>query len=378
MKIGINGFEAVIPRFGYDKKTGLPLRVGSSEFGFRLIQEFAKDRKNSYLIYLPTNPSSDFPSENDNFKYIVFKAKKLWTMYGLSKKLYRDKDKLDVFFSPTHYLPLITTVPSVVSIFDLSYLKYPELFKKRDLYQLKLWGKFSINRAKAVITISKFSKNAIMDEYKIASEKVKVIYPGVKQESRRMNKELSINELQKKYGIGKNFVLFVGTLQPRKNIAKLVEAISKIKDVELLVVGKKGWQYEEILNSPKKYAVGNRVKFLEFVPDEDLAILYKQAVCFVLPSLYEGFGLPVLEAMKNGCPVIVSNTSSLPEAGGDAALYIDPNDASDIAQKIEKLLSDKNLRQEMIDKGYEQVKKFSWEKAAKETLQVLKEVANAK
>jgi len=375
MKIGVNGYEAVIPRFGYDKNTGLPLRVGSAEFAFRLIKEFAKNNDHNFFIYTPVEPSKDLPRETNSFKYIVFKSKKLWTMLGLSKKIYKDKNNLDVFFSPTHYLPLFSVVPSVVSIFDLSYLKYPELFKKKDLYQLKIWGRYSIKRAKAVITISESSKNAIIEEYKLASDKVHVVYPGIKELIN--NREINMTDLQKKYGIKKNFILFVGTIQPRKNIARMVEAISQIPELELIVVGKKGWQYEGILDSPRKFGVENRVKFLEFVPDEELSELYKNAICFVLPSLYEGFGLPILEAMKYGCPVVTSNTSSLPEAGGDAALYFDPEDSSDIAEKIKKLLSDDKLREDMIEKGYKQAKKFSWEKAAKETLHVLKEVANA-
>jgi len=375
MKIGVNGYEAVIPRFGYDKNTGLPLRVGSAEFAFRLIKEFAKEKSHNFFIYTPVEPSKDLPRETNSFKYIVFKSKKLWTMLGLSKKIYKDKNNLDVFFSPTHYLPLFSVVPSVVSIFDLSYLKYPELFKKKDLYQLKIWGRYSIKRAKAVITISESSKNAIIEEYKLASDKVHVVYPGIKELIN--NREINMTDLQKKYGIKKNFILFVGTIQPRKNIARMVEAISQIPELELIVVGKKGWQYEGILDSPRKFGVENRVKFLEFVPDEELSELYKNAICFVLPSLYEGFGLPILEAMKYGCPVVTSNTSSLPEAGGDAALYFDPEDSSDIAEKIKKLLSDDKLREDMIEKGYKQAKKFSWEKAAKEALHVLKEVANA-
>jgi len=375
MKIGVNGYEAVIPRFGYDKNTGLPLRVGSAEFAFRLIKEFAKEKSHNFFIYTPVEPSKDLPRETNSFKYIVFKSKKLWTMLGLSKKIYKDKNNLDVFFSPTHYLPLFSVVPSVVSIFDLSYLKYPELFKKKDLYQLKIWGRYSIKRAKAVITISESSKNAIIEEYKLASDKVHVVYPGIKELIN--NREINMTDLQKKYGIKKNFILFVGTIQPRKNIARMVEAISQIPELELIVVGKKGWQYEGILDSPRKFGVENRVKFLEFVPDEELSELYKNAICFVLPSLYEGFGLPILEAMKYGCPVVTSNTSSLPEAGGDAALYFDPEDSSDIAEKIKKLLSDDKFREDMIEKGYKQAKKFSWEKAAKETLHVLKEVVNA-
>ena len=136
--------------------------------------------------------------------------------------------------------------------------------------------------------------------------------------------------------------------------------------------------YEEILGAPKKFGIEDKVKFLDFVTDEELQALYKNALCFILPSLYEGFGLPVLEAMQNGCPVITSNISSLPEAGGDAALYVDPQDVNDIADKIQKVISNQKLRDDMMEKGYKQVKKFSWEKTARETLKALEEVGSAK
>ncbi len=382
MKIGINGYEAVVPRFGFNKKTGLPNRVGSSEFCFQLLSALSKiDNENQYSVFLPADPSSDMPKERGKWKYVVFHSKKLWTLLGLSGKL--KSCKLDVFFSPTHYLPLYTASPSVISILDVSYLYFPKLFRKKDLYQLKLWGRYSIGKAKKIITISKSSKNDIIKAYNVSEKKVAVVYPGIKQVSGLpagkagiKYKILSMSNLKKKFGIDKEFMLFVGTLQPRKNIERLIEAFSVIKNknLQLVVVGKKGWMYEDIFNAPDKFKVKDKVKFLGFVSDEDLPSFYKNAICFVLPSLYEGFGLPVLEAMKYGCPVLTSNVSSLPEAGGDAALYFDPENIEDIAEKIDKVTSSEKLREEMTQKGYEQVKKFSWEKTARETLKVLEEL----
>ncbi len=380
MKIGINGYEAVVPRFGFNKKTGLPNRVGSSEFCFQLLSTLSKiDNENQYSVFLPADPSSDMPKEREKWKYVVFHSKKLWTLLGLSRKL--KTCKLDVFFSPTHYLPLYTALPSVISILDVSYLYFPNLFKKKDLYQLKLWGGYSIKKAKKIITISNSSKNDIIKMYKVNPEKIAVVYPGIKQDLGLKIKDLRMNDLSKKYGIKGDYILFVGTLQPRKNISKLIEAFSliinhksSIGDLSLVIVGKKGWQYEEILVAPKQFGVSERVRFLDFVSDEDFPSLYKNALCFVLPSLYEGFGLPILEAMQYGCPVATSNVSSLPEAGGDAALYFDPRNADEISKTIKKVIEDKSLRDEMIRKGYAQVKKFSWEKTARETLKVLQDL----
>lgn len=368
MTIGINGYEAVVPRFGYDKN-GLPNRVGSGEISFEVLKNlYTLDKRNNYKIFLPIKPTSDMPTEREGWEYIILPNQKLWTATALTKRLFSKKDKLNVFFSPTHYLPLYVGCPSMVSILDLSYIHFPQLFNSKDMYQLKLWGRYSANKASKVFTISEASKNDIINYYKLPSSKVSVIYPGIKE----MQSKSSIN-IKDKYKIEREYILFVGTLQPRKNIVRLIESMSELKDkyVELLIVGKKGWMFEEILDAPKKYGVEDRVRFLENVSDEDLPFLYKKAACFVLPSLYEGFGLPVLEAMQNGCPVITSRVSSLPEAGGEAAVYINPLDTLDIAAKIDKVVSDPDLRKKMTEKGYDQVKKFNWEKTAEETLKVL-------
>ncbi len=366
MLIGIDGYEA-----------NVGIRVGIGEFAFEITKELyrlrSKDRQ--FKIFLKGKPLEDMPKEDEYWKYRIVYPKKFWTRIGLPFALLTERRKPDVLFTPTHYAPKFSTIPQVISVMDLSFIFFPELFNKKDLYKLVNWTKSSVNKSKRVITISESSKNDIIEEYKIPGKNVAVIYPGLKPALG--NKSMNIKE---KYGL-KDYILFVGTLQPRKNIKSLTEAFSKISnnysDLSLVVAGKKGWLYEEILEAPKVYGVEDKVKFLDFVPDEDLPSLYSNAKFMVLPSLYEGFGLPVLEAMKYDCPVITSNVSSLPEAGGDAALYVDPNSVDDIAEKMKKLMDDEGLRTEMISKGREQIKKFSWEKAAKETLKVLEGVANA-
>lgn len=377
MKIGINGYEAVVPRFGYNKETGLPNRVGSSLYCYQLLLNLEKiDKKNTYEIYLPQSPTSDMPKVTENWKYKVIPTRKMWTLTSLSFELLKNRSSLDVFFTPTHYLPLFAPKKSIVSILDVSYILFPNLFKKRDLIQLRKWTNFSAKKSMKILTISQSSKNDIIKEYRVGPNKVEVIYPGINTDL-ASNKDLSMEDLEKSFGIKNKFILFVGTLQPRKNIERLIEAFSKLEtDVNLVIVGRRGWQYEEILNAPQKYNVKDRVLFLQNVGDEQLPSLYKNAQFFILPSLYEGFGIPVLEAMNYGCPVIVSNVSSLPEVGGDAVLYVDPSSSEDIAKKMQKLLDDGNLRKDLIQKGKKQVEKFSWEKSARETLAVLEEVAN--
>lgn len=376
MLIGIDANEANVKR-----------KVGISEFAFELLKQFSisntVDLK--FTIYLKDNPLQDLPSQDNNWHYRVLKPGKFWTQWRLPLDLYLHTPRPDIFFSPTHYAPRFSPVPTVVSVMDLSYLYFPDMFKSKDLLQLKHWTSYSVKKAAKVLTISKSSKFDIIKEYKIPEEKVKVVYPGIKPTIHPQHQVCNMDTVKQKFGINNNFILFVGTLQPRKNIARLIEAFSKISnkekiphDLQLVIVGKRGWVFEEILKKPKELGIEEKVKFLDFVSDDELAVLYKQAVCFVLPSLYEGFGLPVLEAMKHGCPVITSNVSSLPEAGGDAALYVDPQDTNDITEKIYKLITHPHLRKELIEKGKRQAGKFSWEKTAKETLKILEEVGKNK
>ncbi|MEK7570706.1 MAG: glycosyltransferase family 1 protein [Patescibacteria group bacterium] len=372
MVIGIDANEANVAK-----------KVGISEYAYQLLLQFYRLQPAgiTFHIYLKELPREELPTERKGWKYRVLTPKKLWTQWRLPLDLYTHFPRPDVFFSMTHYAPRLSPVPTVVAIMDVAYHHFPEAFAKKDLYQLQNWTKYSVEKARRVFAISQSTKNDIIKTYAIPEEKVIVTHLGIKRTVSLTPHVYGMNELKAKYGISDNFVLFVGTLQPRKNIARLIEAFAKVPkkdDLQLVIVGKKGWLYEDILAAPQKYGVEKEVKFLHFVPDDELNILYAHARCYVLPSLYEGFGLPVLEAMSHNCPVITSNVSSMPEAGGDAALYVDPKDVDDIAKKIEKLVTDNALRKTLIEKGREQIKKFSWEKTARQTLFVLEEVAGQK
>ncbi len=368
MIIGIDGNEANEER-----------RVGSGVYAYEVLKHFAANASSTlqFTVYLKQPPLGDMPKENEYWKYVLVKPKRLWTQVGLPLYLFTHFPRPTLFFTPSHYAPRFSPVPTVISIMDLAYLHFPALFNQSDLYQLKEWTGYSVKNATKVFTISEASKRDIIKFYKVKEEDITVTYLGIKPTG-DMKNQITIAELQKKYSFSMPYFLFVSTLQPRKNVTRLVQAFSYLQkkhpEVQLIIVGKKGWMYEEILASPKTYGVEDQVKFLDFVPNEDLPGLYSNAVAYVLPSLYEGFGLPVLEAMKFDCPVITSNISSLPEAGGDAVLYVDPLNSQDIAEKMEEMYTDKKVREELIKKGREQVKKFSWEKTAKQTLEVLLEV----
>lgn len=385
MIIGIDGNEA-----------NVAVRVGIGEYSFELIKKFEEFQipNIQFQIYLKNKPLSDLPKERNGWQYFIVKPSPLWTQIGLPFHLYTHKPRPDVFFTPTHYAPRFSPVPTVISVMDLSYIHFPQLFKATDLYQLRNWTKYSVKNAKKIFTISQASKNDIIEEYNTPEERVVVTYPGVRHIENLQPQLYAMKDLREKYNLPENYILFVGTIQPRKNIKRLMEAFSQIvsdniriepnsKDssdskVQLVIVGKKGWLYDEIIATPQKLEIKSHITFLDFVSDDELGVLYEHALFFVLPSLYEGFGLPVLEAMKHRCPVITSKVSSLPEVGGDAALYVDPENTDDIVDKMKKLLTDKNLRLSLIEKGEKQYKKFSWEKTAKETLKILEEVGKGK
>lgn len=375
MIIAIDGYEANVKN-----------RVGIGRYAYEILANLyhiAKKQRTEgtlthvFRIYLPDAPLPDMPESTDWWQYRVVGPKKLWTFVGLPFALLKDRPRADVVFSPTHYIPRFTSIPRVMSIMDLSYLSYPELFKTKDLHQLVHWTKYSATHAAAICTISEFSKNAIIATYRVPESRVEVTYPGLSSYSAMGTTDT--------YHIAKHYILSVGTIQPRKNYVRLIEAFSlflkqnkqKFGAIDLVIVGKKGWLYEEILQAPKTYGVVKQVKFLDFVPDADLAALYKHALCFALPSLYEGFGLPVLEAMAQGCPVVVSSVSSLPEIAGKAGIYVTPEDVPSIAQGLLTAVRQRNLMQGRvrIKKGLEQVKKFTWETAAQQTLAILEKAA---
>lgn len=378
MIIAFDGYEANVPS-----------RVGIGRYAFEILAHLyplIKDSGNVVRVYLPTSPLSDMPKETAWWRYRVVGPKKFWTFVGLPIAIVSDVPRANVVFSPTHYVPRFINIPRVMSIMDLSYLYYPEMFRPKDLHQLTIWTAYSVRHARKILTISESSKRAIMKAYHVPEDRVVVTYPGITNMANPTNLQTrpparQVTNVLEKYKIRGSYILSVGTLQPRKNFVRLIEALSLLSgDTQLVIVGKKGWLFEDILAAPQRFGVEDRVKFLDFVPDSDLPALYKGALCCALPSLYEGFGLPVLEAMAYGTQVVASNVSSLPEIAGKAGIYVDPNDTESIAKGLRTALDerDKKFGKERIALGLTQVKKFTWEKAAKQTLEVLEEVGRTR
>lgn len=355
-------------------------KVGVSIYTFQLLTYFQKwaNKDTQFVIFLKKPKRPELPEASAYFTYSVYPGP-LWSQFILPMQLYKNKlfssQKIDVFFSPAHYAPRFSPVPTIVTIHDLAYFMYPHEFLKKDLYQLTNWTKYSVHNAQKIIAVSKTTKKDIMHYYQIPENKIKVIYNGFDNKSNNQNRLFNNENPLIEYLNKNKYILFVGTLQPRKNISFLIAAFAQVlpqfPDLKLVIVGKKGWLYDHIFSEISRLKIEQSILFTGFASDTEKTYAYMKAQCLVLPSLYEGFGLPVLEAMDNDCPVLASFTSSLPEVGKDAAIYFDPKDVSDLTEDITTILTNKTIRDTLIKKGHERVKEFSWETCAKQTLHEL-------
>lgn len=377
MIIGLDGNEANVKN-----------RVGSGRYAYELLKEFAQRKENQFIVHLKTDPLPDLPKKTASFSYKVFGPSKLWTQFALPVKLALGA-KLDVFASLGHYGPRFSRIPYVVTIHDLSYLHYPQMFRKEDLYQLTNWSKYSIENSAHIIAVSQCTKDDIVKNYKVDPKKISVTHEGYDKKNFYPQQRSKIESVKKKYKIYGDYIIYVGTLQPRKNIERLLEAFTTIvygnkkavnrqlitDNLTLVIAGKKGWIYDSIYQKAKNLNVEKKVIFTDFVPDIELPALISGAKVYVLPSLWEGFGIPVIEAQACGVPVVASSTSSLPEIVGESGILINPQSISSIAEGLKKVLSEDGLRHQLIKKGFENIKRFSWQKCATETLLVLSKVA---
>ncbi len=363
-------------RIGIDaSRTTVARRTGTEGYALNVIRAMlAGDPAHDYLLYFRDDPAPDLFS-NGTRRVLPFP--RLWTHIRLSFELLaaafgfaQDKPRPDVLFVPAHVLPLIHPLPSVVTVHDLGYKYFPDAHPFAQRLYLDWSTRFSANNATHVLADSLATKRDLIHFYQIPPDKITVVYPGRDESLRRVDPA----SVRAKYNLPENYLLHIGTLQPRKNLIRLFEALRLLPSASgLVLAGRPGWLSAPILAKAREHA--GVVHLLDYVPDEDLAGLYSGATAFVFPSLYEGFGFPVLEAMACGTPVICSNTSSLPELAGEAALLVDPIDVSALASAIQRVLFEPGLRAALIEKGYQQVQKFSWTKAAQETLVVLEETA---
>lgn len=287
------------------------------------------------------------------------------------------KYRLDILHSPMHVLPGVCPVPSVVTVLDLAFMRCPETFPRLQRKYLEFATKRAVRKANAVIAISENTRRDVIETFGVPESRVFTTPLGV-DESFVPASSTSVEEIRRRYGIQETSVLYVGTLEPRKNIPTLLTAFCRARKeigqpCELVLAGGKGWFYQEVFRLIENLGLSDSVRFVGYVPREDLPTLYSAAAVFVYPSLYEGFGLPPLEAMACGTPVVTSNASSLPEVVGDAGIMVDPRDVDGFADAMLRTITNSDLSREMSRKGIGRAKLFTWENTARLTLQAYHE-----
>ncbi|MCX5749223.1 MAG: glycosyltransferase family 1 protein [Candidatus Saganbacteria bacterium] len=301
----------------------------------------------------------------------------LWEQTALPLLL--DRISPDIFHSPDHILPLMPAKGrKVITVHDLAFFRLPGAYSLRKRAFKHLITPVTVRRADRIIADSDNTKKDIIEYFGTDPEKIDVIHLGVGEEFKVISDEAALGRAREKYGLNRPFIMFVGTIEPRKNIKRLVEAfISAVKDKkiseDLVIVGNNGWLFKDILSFIKEQGMG-RVKIIDSMRQEDLPLVYNCAELFIYPSLYEGFGLPPLEAMACGVPTVTSNTSSLPEVVGDAAIKVNPCNTGNISDAIVQVLSDPRIKKSLSEKGLERAKLFTWEAAARRTIATYEKV----
>lgn len=307
---------------------------------------------------------------------------RLWYRLRLPLPVQLLTGKLDLFHSPDFVLPPVGgNIPTLLTVHDLSFVHYPKAFTPaltNYLYTVVPW---SIGRATHIVADSRATKEDLIKFWKVDPVRITVIYSGVGSDFRPVTAGKQIAQVREKYDLGQTpYLLSVGTLQPRKNYQMLIRAFAPVAaryPHSLVIAGGKGWLFDQILAEATRLGIEDRVRFVGFVDDADLAALYSEATLFVFPSLYEGFGLPLLEAMACGVPVLSANASSLPEVAGEAALLLPPHGTEEWTGSMIVLLDDPSRRTQMVANGFRQARQFTWHKAAKQLLSLYEQLLEA-
>jgi glycosyltransferase involved in cell wall biosynthesis len=369
MLIGIDASRATVTQ-----------RTGTEGYSLHIIRGLIKQgSKHRIRLYFRDTPPQELFPTGERVEVCVINRVRMWTHLGLGPTARRDPP--DVLFVPAHVVPWPGTgrVPAVFTAHDLGYLHYPDKHPLPQRLYLAWSTRHSANVARRVIAVSKATAHDLVALNGIPREKIRVVYSGVDDLLAPVADPGRIDALRARLGIPGPYILHVGSIQPRKNLVRLVEAfrlvMEDIPDLTLVLAGRLGWDYQPLLSRIGQPGLAGRVILAGFVPDEDLPILYSGAAVYAFPSLYEGFGFPALEAMACGTPVICSNTSSLPELVGDAALTFPPTDVTALADALRRVLTDASLRSRLIARGFERGSHFTWEAAAQATLDVLLEAA---
>jgi glycosyltransferase involved in cell wall biosynthesis len=357
-------------------------RTGTERYALEIVRhllQLPEASAHAWRLYSDAEPiKSPFPirtpgSPIDNVELAVLPGRRLWTHRTLAAEVHRRPP--DVLFVPAHVIPFVwpsrRLPPSVVTIHDLGYLHFPQAHTWRQSLYLNWSTRWSARVAARVIAISRATADDLQTAYAIDRRKIDVIY-----EATVPTADMDAAASPLPAHLPRSYALFVGTIQPRKNLVRLAKAYAELVKShavawDLVIAGGKGWLSDKVVQAIEDLALPDRIHLPGYVAEDQMPALLKNARLFCFVSLYEGFGLPILEAQAAGVPVMTANNSSLPEVAGDAAILVDPTDVDAIAEAMLRLSSDETLRQQLIAAGRANVARFSWQKAARETLAVL-------
>lgn len=368
MRIGIDASRAFLDQ-----------RTGTENYSYQIIKHLLalpEVSSHEFILYVRSNfQFSIFKFQSifqiPNFKFQIIPLRYCWTQIGLATRTWIDN--LDVLWIPAHTLPVLRkpSLKTVVTIHGIEYEFLPQYENWLQRWYLPLSTKYAISSANKIIAVSEFTKSQIIEKLGGDPKKITVVYEGTTPNFQFTSTNLQI--ILKKYNLQKQkYILFIGTIQPRKNLKRLIEAFKKlenylkIKNCKLVIAGKLGWNYADL--PIDKYP---NIIFTRYVDDKTRNILLHNALAYVQPSITEGFGLPVLEAMNAGVPVVSSSGGALAEIVGEAGVLFDPFDGDDISHKLSLVINSHSLRKQLIKKGYNRVKKFTWNQAAVQSYNIL-------
>ena len=348
-----------------------------------LLRHLARiDSTTEYVLFCRTEDCGMVGELGENFRSVAEPALPYSASEQLRIPMDLRRERIDLFHAPHYVLPPLTPCKSVVTIHDCIHLRFPQYLPNRLAYayaRSSLW--FATHRSNRVLTVSEASKRDILKYFRVPERKIDVIYNAIDERFGELPTPEEIERVRDRYQLNAPYVLYAGNIKPHKNLERLIEAFHlmrqgspELRDVELLIIGDEISKYATLRRAVHRHKLHKHVRFFGFVPDQTLASLYRLANAFVFPSLYEGFGLPPLEAMASGTPVIASNVSSLPEVVGDAALMIDPYEPGAIADAMRQVLTDSQLRADLRARGFVRAREFSWERSVRRVREIYEEV----
>jgi glycosyltransferase involved in cell wall biosynthesis len=335
-----------------------------------LLRQIARqDHENEYVLICSPQDCASVEALAENFRAIPDRSRPYSIREQITVPLDLRRERAELFHAPHYVLPPLVPCRSVVTIHDCIHLRFPQYLPNRVAYvyaRTFLWA--ATHQADRILTVSEASKRDILQYFNVPPERIEVIYNGIDERFWTPPADEAVERVRQRYQLNDPFILYTGNIKPHKNLVRLIEAFQQLRrsgfdQLKLLILGDEISRYATLRRAVHRHKLHKHVRFHGFVPDDTLAIFYRLAAAFVFPSLYEGFGLPPLEAMASGTPVVTSNVSSLPEVVGDAALLIDPTDVDAIAGAIRMVLTDAALRDDLRERGWRRAREFSWERS---------------